>query len=267
MTKATFSAHHVVQHNAAAWDEQARAQHPWSQPVSTDIIAAAKRGQWQIHITKQALPEQWLAKDIQGKAILCLAAAGGQQAPVLAAAGAHVTVVDISQQQLAQDQYVAQRDGLTLTTIQADMTDLSMLANNTFDYIIHPISNLYVPDLAPVWRECYRVLRSGGSLMASFYNPVLFVFDKDPALAEQGLLKPKYALPYSDIAHLDATALEEKCGSQQALVFGHTLSEQIQGQLQAGFVLQSFYEDEHPTPRFLIERYMATMIATKAVKL
>jgi ubiquinone/menaquinone biosynthesis C-methylase UbiE len=263
MTQQDFN---IVQHNAAAWDEQARAQHVWSQPVTADIIAAAKAGQWQVHITKQALSEQWLPKNIKGKDILCLASAGGQQAPVLAAAGANVTVVDISEQQLAQDCYVAKRDDLALTTLQADMADLSAIADGSFDYIIHPISNLYVPDLAPVWRECYRVLRSSGVLMASFYNPILFVFDKNPTLAEQGLLRPKYALPYADIQHLDPTALNEKLAKQEAVIFGHTLTEQIQGQLAAGFLLSGFYEDEHPSPRFLIERYMATMIATRAVK-
>ena len=264
--KKTVEPINIVEHNAAAWDEQARAQHAWSKPVTAEIIVAAKAGQWQVHITKQALSEQWLPTAIKGKDILCLASAGGQQAPVLAAAGANVTVVDISAEQLAQDQYVALRDGLVLTTIQADMADLSILADATFDYIIHPISNLYVPDLTPVWRECYRVLRSKGILLASFYNPVLFVFDKDPALKEKGLLKPKYTLPYSDMENLAKDLLDEKLLRQEAVVFGHTLSMQINGQLAAGFLLSGFYEDEHPTPRFLIEQYMATMIATKAFK-
>jgi len=257
----------IVEHNAAAWDEQVLSGGVWSQPVSSELIAAAKLGQWGVHITKQALPEHWLPKNIKGKDILCLAGAGGQQAPVLAAAGANVTVVDISKQQLAQDRYVAARDGLVLTTIQADMADLAELADASFDYIIHPISNLYVADLKPVWRECYRVLRSNGVLMASFYNPIIFVFDKDPALTEKGLLKPKFTLPYSDLKDLDSAMLEEKRRKQETFIFGHTLADQINGQLEAGFLLSGFYEDEHPSPRFLIERYLATMIATKAIKL
>lgn len=256
----------LLAHNAKAWDEQALAGHDWSQPVSAELVAAAKAGQWDIHLTKQALPAHWLPKDIQGKDILCLASAGGQQAPILAAAGANVTVVDISLQQLAQDRYVAARDGLVLTTLQGDMANLAALTAASFDYIIHPISNLYAADLTPVWRECYRVLRSGGVLLASFYNPILFVFDKDAALAKAGLLKPKYALPYSDLRDLDPFVLDEKLRQQEALVFGHTLTEQIDGQLATGFLLAGFYEDEHPSPRFLIEKYLATMIATKAIK-
>lgn len=261
------SAVDITAHNASAWDNQALAQNTWSIPVSSEVIAAAKQGHWNVHITKQALSEQWLPKNIQGKDILCLASAGGQQAPVLAAAGANVTVVDISLQQLAQDRYVAERDGLTLITIQADMANLVGIVDASFDYIIHPISNLYAPDLKPVWRECHRVLRRNGILLASFYNPILYVFDQDKALAEKGLLKPKYPLPYADVKDLDERALNEKLTKQNALIFGHTLSDQINGQLEAGFLLSGFYEDEHPSPRFLIEQYMATMIATKAIKL
>ncbi len=257
----------ILLQNEAAWDKQALLQQPWSRPVSTEIIQSAKKGEWEVHLTQKPLSESWLPKNIQNKDILCLAAAGGQQAPVLAAAGAHVTVVDISDKQLEQDRQVAKRDDLALKTIQGDMSDLSQLKDASFDYIVHPISNLYVPDLKPVWHECYRVLRKGGVLLSSFYNPVLFVFAKDEALSEKGLLKPVHALPYADTECLQQDALNQRIENQDALAFGHTLTSQINGQLEAGFVLSGFDEDEHPSPRFLIEKYMKTMIATRAVKL
>ncbi|MDQ0256328.1 2-polyprenyl-3-methyl-5-hydroxy-6-metoxy-1,4-benzoquinol methylase [Evansella vedderi] len=51
---------------------------------------------------------------MEGLKILCLPSGGGQQGPILAAAGADVTVIDISKKQLEQDGKVAKRDGLTL---------------------------------------------------------------------------------------------------------------------------------------------------------
>lgn len=257
----------IIQHNASFWDQEALEQKPWSQPVSQAIIESAKQGNWAVHITKRPLSRNWLPQDIKGKNILCLASAGGQQAPVLAAAGANVTVYDISEQQLAQDQYVAKRDNLTLVTMQGDMADLSKISDNTFDYIINPISNLYIPDVNPVWRECYRVLCEKGVLLASFYNPILFVFDRDIALEQQGLTRPKYTIPYSDMDSLTQECYQEKIKKGEAVVFGHSLMDQINGQLEAGFKIAGFYEDEHPNPRFLIEQYMPTMMATKSEKI
>ena len=187
--------------------------------------------------------------------------------PVLAAAGANVTVFDLSEKQLEQDLYVAKRDDLLINTIQGDMTDLSILADNSFDYIINPVSHLYIPDVKPVWQQCYRVLRKPGVLLASFYNPVLFVFDRDANLEKQGLLRPKYTIPYSDLKLLDSEVHNNKIKSGEAFVFGHSLSAEIDGQCQAGFLLNGFYEDEHPSPRFLIENFMPTMIATKSIKI
>ncbi|PKH24777.1 SAM-dependent methyltransferase [Enterobacterales bacterium CwR94] len=255
----------VIAHNRRIWNQQAQQQCAWSQPVSADIIASAKAGQWKIHLTPGNLPDHWLP-DVRGLRILCLASAGGQQAPVLAAAGAEVTVLDLSAEQLAHDDSVARRDGLTLRLVEGDMRDLSLFADAAFDCIVHPISNQYVPDIRPVWQECFRVLRSGGKLLSSFFNPVVFVGDRAPEYAEQGVIRPRFRLPYSDLTDLTAQALAEKSQRGEALTFGHSLSEQIGGQLEAGFRLAGFYEDNQPHPRFLIEHYLPSFIATYALK-
>ena len=255
----------LIAHNQAAWDQLAAQDCEWSRPVTPDIIAAARRGDWAVRLTPGPLPAGWLDQ-VKGLAILSLASAGGQQAPVLAAAGADVTVFDLSERQLAQDRAVASRDGLALATVQGDMRDLSAFADQSFDVVFHPISNLYVPDVRPVWRECFRVLRPGGSLLSSFYNPVVFVGDRDPRYAEDGLIRPVHALPYADTTALDADALQAKRDRGEALVFGHSLQDQIGGQLDAGFLLAGFHEDRQPRPRFLIDRYLPTFLATRAVK-
>jgi SAM-dependent methyltransferase len=255
----------VFNHNRISWDRQAARQCAWSQPVGAEEVVAARSGNCHVRLTPNRLPAGWL-DHVQGLRILCLASGGGQQAPILAAAGALVTVFDASEVQLQQDRLVAQRDGLELETVQGDMRDLSIFADASFDLIFHPISNLYVPDVAPVWHECFRVLRSGGTLLSSFYNPVVFVADRNPRYAEQGLIHPRFPLPYSDVEHLDAEALNDKQQRGEPLVFGHSLTEQIGGQLEAGFVLTGFYEDWQPNPRFVIDRYLPTFLATRASK-
>lgn len=256
----------IFTHNQAVWNRQAAQGCAWSEPVSSEEISAARAGTWSARLTPGPLPSGWL-DDVRGLRILCLAAGGGQQAPILAAAGADVTVFDFSAGQLAKDQEVAARDGLELRCVQGDMRDLSVFEDASFDLVFHPISNLYIPDVRPVWHECARVLQQHGQLLSSFWNPVVFVADRDPALSAQGLVRPNRRLPYSDIAHLPAADLAAKQARGEALVFGHTLADQIGGQLDAGFVLTGFHEDWQPHPRFVIENAMPTFMATKASKM
>jgi len=202
-----------------------------------------------------------------GLEVLCLASGGGQQAPILAAAGARVTVLDNSPKQLAQDRTVAERHLLALTTIEGDMRDLSVFADGSFDLVFHPVSNCFVPQVRPVWSEAYRVLRQGGVLLAGFNNPVRYIFDE--ALYEEGELRVRHPLPYSDLTHLseaERRALRTERG--EPLDFGHTLEDQIGGQLDVGFVLTGFYEDRYAAEaEDRLSDYMATFIATRAVKL
>src|SRR5512137_2653648 len=166
-------------YNSAAWDKAVERQSEWTIPVSPALIAAARGGEWQIVLTPtKPVPAGWFPP-LAGADVLCLASGGGQQGPILAAAGAHVTVFDNSPRQLAQDRLVAEREGLAIRTVEGDMADLSAFDDASFDLIVHPVSNIFAQDVLPVWREAYRVLRPGGVLLAGFSNPINYIFDLD----------------------------------------------------------------------------------------
>ncbi len=252
-------------YNRTAWDRAVEEKSPWSIPVDSEITAAARRGEWQIILTPTIpTPRGWFPEELRGVDVLCLASGGGQQGPVLAAAGARVTVYDNSPRQLAQDRYVASRDGLTIRTVEGDMRDLSAFADASFDLIVHPVSNLFVPEIRPVWREAYRVLRPGGSLLSGFLNPVTYIFDLRKA-DDEGILEVKYSIPFSDLTSLSEAERQRQIDEGAALEFGHTLDDQIGGQIDAGFLIAGFYEDRWPD--FVLDRYIATFMATRAVKL
>lgn len=252
-------------YNRQAWDRAVDNKIQWSIPVSPEVTAAARRGQWQIILTPTIpTPRAWFPTDLHGVDVLCLASGGGQQGPVLAAAGATVTVFDNSPRQLAQDRYVAGRDGLTIRTVEGDMRDLSVLADASFDLIVHPVSNLFVPDVRPVWHEAYRVLRPGGSLLSGFLNPITYIFDLRKA-DEEGVLEVKYRIPFSDLTSTSDADRQRLIDEGAPLEFGHSLDDQIGGQIDAGFVIAGFYEDRWPD--FVLDQYIATFIATRAVKL
>lgn len=252
----------VRKFNERAWDRQVAAGNRWTVPVGPEVIAAARAGEWGVVLTPtRHVPREWFG-DLTGREVLALASGGGQQAPVLAAAGARVTVLDNSPAQLAQDAMVAARDGLTLRLEAGDMRDLSRFADGAFDLVFHPASNSFVPEIAPVWRECFRVLRPGGRLLAGFVQPALWLFDEDDV--DRGVFVARHALPYSDVAARDPERLARMEAAGEPLSFGHTLDQQIGGQLAAGFHLVAMFEDrweEHP-----LDRFFAPCIATLAVK-
>ena len=196
----------ILAYNRHAWDRQVEKGNPWTVPVGPDVIAAARRGDWQIVLTPtRPVPRGWFP-DLANLAVLCLASGGGQQSPVLAAAGANVTVLDNSPAQLARDRLVADREGLIVETVQGDMADLAVFPDARFDLIVHPCSNVFVPDVRPVWREAFRVLKPGCSMLSGFTNPVQYLFD-EPAL-ERGELRATHRIPYSDLASLSVEERE-----------------------------------------------------------
>lgn len=255
----------VVKYNREAWDRLVGSGNRWTVPVSSEEILLARSGDWQVVLTPQKqVPDHWLGC-ISGKDVLGLACGGGQQCPLFAAAGARVTVFDNSPSQLQQDRFVADRDGLELRCVQGDMADLSVFDDESFDLIFHPCSNGFVPDVNPVWREASRILRPGGRLLSGFVNPVLYMFDYQQM--QSGNFLVKYKIPYADTNQLEPSKLQAMLEQGEPLEFGHSLEDQIGGQLRAGLHLIDFYEDVwEGQAGSLLSQYISPFAATLAIK-
>lgn len=253
----------VVAYNQQAWDEQVRKGNTWTLPVGAQAIESARAGVFSIVLTpSQAVPADWFPA-LKGTRVLALASGGGQQGPILAAAGADVTVYDLSAAQLAQDDKTAREFGLKLTLVQGDMADLSALANASFDLVFHPCSNLFAPALVPVWKECARVLRPGGILMWGFCKAESLLLVEHPPGSQSFELR--YRMPYSDQASLSEDERAVFLRDKEPLVFGHTLEDQIGGLLRNGFQLTHLFEDDWGGKQAL-DGYFKAFVAARAVK-
>ena len=253
----------VRAYNRDAWDREVEGgQNRWSQPVSSEVIAKAKAGQWSIVLTEnKPVPFEWFPA-LAGADVLCLASGGGQQGPVLAAAGSRVTVFDNSPAQLKQDQVVAARESLPIVTVEGDAADLSMFADKSFDLVCNPVSTVFMPNVRAVWKECSRVLRHGGILMTGFMNPLHYIFDLYKA--DEGILEVAHSIPYSDLASIPQQDLDELMQKGLPVEFGHSLTDLLGGQCDAGFVITDMYEDymlESP-----LHKYHPSYMATRAMK-
>lgn len=228
----------------------------WGVPISHETYLAAKAGSWDVLLTpNKPVPHEWFGS-MKGKKILGLASGGGQQMPIFTALGASCTVLDYSQHQLDSEKQVSQREGFEIEIIRADMTKPLPFPDGCFDLIFHPVSNCYVAEVEPIWRECFRVLKPGGVLLAGLDNGVNFWFDDN----EERLT---YTMPFNPLVNPDQKELLERldCGVQ----FSHTIDEQIGGQLKAGFILTDVFEDTNGQGN-LRDHNIPTFWATRAVK-
>src|SRR4051812_17040619 len=143
----------TLDHNRQAWDERARS----GQRHTRTVLAKDLK-----HPLPILDPEGWLGGDVRGKSVLCLASGGGLQSALFAAAGANVTVVDISAEMLELDKRVAAEHGLKVVPVQSSMDNLSAFAESSFDVVLQPVSTCYVADISRVYLEVARVLRADG---------------------------------------------------------------------------------------------------------
>jgi SAM-dependent methyltransferase len=253
----------LLDHNRQAWNHEVQIGNIYTIPVTKDEIMAAFKGEYKIILTPtKPVPADWLG-EIRGKQVLCLASGGGQQGPILAAAGAEVTVFDNSDEQLKRDSQMANCYHLPLKVVQGNMQDLSCFPDRSFDLIVHPVSNCFIDDILPVWKECYRVLRTPGRLLSGFNNPLVYAIDLEEA-KRTGRCEIKNALPYSDLKSLSAQEIQRYRDENIPFEFGHTLADQIGGQIAAGFLLAGFYEDKGEE---LLDAYVDSYVATEAIKI
>ena len=164
-------------YNRAAWDKQVENGNEWKVPFSDQVIDDARRGVWQILLTySKHVPRDWFPT-LDGLDVQCLASGGGQQVSVLPGTGARVTVFDNSPRQLEDDRTVTQKHNLELTTVEGVMRDLGVFQSESYDLIFHPVSNIFVPEIRPVWNEAFRVLKHVGTMLAGIVNPIMYTFD------------------------------------------------------------------------------------------
>ena len=229
----------------------------WGIPISHEEYMKAIEGDWKMLLTPtKPVPREWFGGDLRGKRVLGLASGGGQQMPIFAALGAECHVLDYSARQIESERTVAAREGYEIHTYQADMTKPLPFPDGYFDLVFHPVSNCYIKEVEPVWRECFRVLKSGGRLLSGLDNGINYLFDDDESVITG-------RLPFDPLANPDQMAVLEKedCGVQ----FSHTIEEQIGGQLRAGFSLLDVYGDTNGEG-FLHERGVPSFWATLALK-
>ncbi|MGB4588097.1 MAG: methyltransferase domain-containing protein [Clostridiaceae bacterium] len=242
--------------NSEIFDKWVEEGWEWGQPISHEIFEKAKNDEWFVLLTPtKAVPKEWFG-EMKNTRILGLASGGGQQMPIFTALGAKCTVLDYSKKQLLSETEVAKRENYEIETVRADMTQPLPFEDESFDLIFHPVSNSYVEDILPIWRECYRVLKTGGVLLSGLDNGINYIFNEEEIMVTN-------KLPYNPLK--DTQQYEDSMKNDWGIQFSHTIEEQIGGQLQAGFVITDIYHDTNGAGR-LHDFNVPTFYASRALK-
>ena len=206
----------------------------WGRPISHEVFQKAVQGKWDVVLTPTKPVPHWWFGDLKGKKILGLASGGGQQMPIFAARGAECTIMDYSLKQLESEKMVSEREGYSIRIIRGDMTKPFPFEDGEFDIVFHPVSNCYVEEVLPIWKECYRVIKPGGFLISGTDHFVNYMVNEDETMIVNHL-------PFNPLK--DPEQMRQLSMMDDGVQFSHTLEEQIGGQLKAGFRLLDLYED------------------------
>ncbi len=163
--------------------------------------------------------------DVEGRDVLCLGAGGGQQSAVFGVLGARVTVVDLSEGQLAADRKAAAHYGYDVTTLHADMQDLSALDDDAFD-LVYATGMCYVPELRKVYAGVARVLRTDGLFRGDYHQPAVHFVEWDGQAY-------RITRPYAE--RIDRR-------EDGAIEFRHDMDDIFNGLLDAGLSIERVHE-------------------------
>jgi ubiquinone/menaquinone biosynthesis C-methylase UbiE len=223
-----------VQRNRAAWDRLVRDGSQFAK-VATDE---------ECRDPLQALDGRgWLPASVRGQEVLCLAAGGGWQSILYAAAGAHVTVVDLSPAMLKKDEQEAKRRNYKIRVVEASMDNLESLADESFDIVHQPVSTCYVPDVTAVYREIARVLRDNGLYISQHKQPTsLQISERDE--------RHRYVLGLRYYQEGSLPQVQDESYRESGTVeFLHRWEELVGGLCRCGFVIEDLTEPYRGDPQ------------------
>jgi ubiquinone/menaquinone biosynthesis C-methylase UbiE len=226
-------------------------QQAWNRMVDQqDRLTRPAEDREFVNPLKTVDPCGWLGSSIAGQRVLCLAAGGGRQAPLYAAAGGRVTVVDLSSKMLDLDRSVARQRNLSLETIETSMGDLSMLGDDSFDLVIHPVSTCYLPDVKPVYREIARVLKGEGLYISQHKQPASL---QAPPQTADG----NYSLehPYYRTTPLPPVNTKNLVRELDTLEYLHRWEELLGEMCRAGFWIEDLLEPVHADPSAAVHSF------------
>jgi ubiquinone/menaquinone biosynthesis C-methylase UbiE len=215
----------------------------WEAAADQWAERADSRGIWQRCAKKPSLvlckrELAYLAK-IKNKRACVLGSGDNQVVFALAGLGARVTSVDISQRQLDIAASRAQKLGLKIEFLRADVTDLRALKSAAFDAVYtggHVA--VWVSKLQSFYNEAARLLRSRGLLIVNEYHPFRRIWKHGSDLKIEARYLDRGPFSYE----LTDDVLEPKVGGFKSFEFHWTVSDFLNAITRSGCQIEEVEE-------------------------
>lgn len=227
----------------------------WGKPISHETYLKALKGDYDILLTPtKPVPHEWIG-NVKGKKVLGLACGGAQQMPIMCALGAITTCLDYSNKQLESERIMAEKEGYHINTIRHDMTKGLPFNDEEFDLIIAPVSVCYIEDVAPLFKEAYRILKTNGVMIIGLDNGINFISNNEERIEN--------TFPFNPLKNPEQMEISLREGD--SVQFSHSTEDQIGGLLKAGFTIKDIYDDINEEGR-LHDLNIPAFYALKVIK-
>ncbi|MEW5897000.1 MAG: class I SAM-dependent methyltransferase [Nanoarchaeota archaeon] len=209
---------------------------------------------------------QELCGDLKGKKVIDLGTAGGDTAKKLALLGAQCTAVDISPIML--DIAKKSTDGLDITYLQRDCSNLDGIVDNEFDlavlnFLLCDISDL--DKVSSIFKETYRVIKQGGGrAIFTFHHPLQLKLQGEhvnPQSPVSNVGPTNYFQSGAEVTRKIRTADH---GITQVTNFHWSLEDYVTSFTKAGFLIDAIKE---PKPVGVPQEFQETFKIAYAIPL
>ena len=184
------------------------------------------------HVSEKELQ---LIGPVAGKHLLEIGCGGAQCGIAFAKQGAIVSGVDIAVAQLEYAKELAEKNSVSITFYQRDMTDLAPIDSESQDIVFSSIAFHYVDDILSCFKEVYRVLKSKGLFVWSVGHPFLAILDGTTLLPTRS---------YFDTGKVvSGLEVSDEIGFAFAENF-RTVSDYFNALIEVGFIVERMVEPD-----------------------
>lgn len=211
-------------------------QRRWDAASASWARGADSRGTWrrcpaEPELVLSATELHYLA-GIAGQRVCVLGSGDNQVVFALAGLAALVTSVDISLNQLRVAEERSRELGLSIDFVHADVTDLSVIADETFDAVYtggHVA--VWVGDLRRFYAEALRILKPGGLFLCCEYHPVRRIWQESKSRL---VVDSRYLDRGPFEHHYSENVLSRDPGAFECYEHHWTVADYVNATIQAG---------------------------------